>query len=247
MELDIINHFLRITPINKDNVYALFLQQIHNMDSWQPPLTYQQKEQRIQNLEYHCSLYITRLASVHQKYPDLATNVIEGHYDLKNSFIREALYVDPSRAALTDTEHREHDIRRQSHLRVERMGYLLKVINEWNMLEDDEKEEKKDTFLEPPNEDSDYEPELDAESVLGTQDIPQQFPPEEIPQQSPPQEIPQAPRSPLQDISNKRGGFKYTSRNKKKKQKKSKKRRKKSKKRSKKSKQKRKKKKTRTK
>ena len=216
MDLHIINNFLRITPINKANVSVLFLQQIHDMDSWRPPLSPEEKQLRIQELEYHCSLYITKLAFVGHEYPDLATNVLKGKYVLKKSFIIEALYVDPDRRFGTQTLIRQKAIIKQAHLRVIRMGFLLKVINEWNNLDHDKKKEKMDTFLRPSNEDSDYEPELDAESVLGTQDIPQQFPPEEIPQQFPPEEA----RQPLGNIDgNIIGGFKYTSRNKKKKQK----------------------------
>ena len=83
MDLHIINNFLRITPINKANVSALFLQQIHDMDSWRPPLSPEEKQLRIQELEYHCSLYITKLAFVGHEYPDLATNVLKGNYVLK--------------------------------------------------------------------------------------------------------------------------------------------------------------------
>lgn len=241
MDLDI-NIFLRITPITYDNVFEVFLNQIYNLDSAVPPLNPEQKELRIQKLKNQCSLYITRLAIVRHIYRDLATNVINNHYVLRDSFIREALYADPDRRFATDSTMREQAIREQAKLRVIRMGFLLKVINEWNSLQAGEKKNIMESFSTSLNQlgslnqigtDPYSDVELEAGSVLGPEEGRESL--ENI-------------RQPLRNISNtsNRGGFKYTSRNKKKKQKKSKKIRKKSKKRIKKSKHKRKKKKTRT-
>ena len=164
-----LNIFLKIIHISYDNVFEVFLNQIYSLDreveihadGVETPLSPEQKEQRIQELKDQriqelkdqCISYIRRLALVHQVhpdiaiYPDLATNIINNQYQLRNNFLRAAIDADPSRGALTDREHRVRDITLQAHLRVKRMGFLLKVINEWNRLQANEKKNIKENFL----------------------------------------------------------------------------------------------------
>lgn len=230
MDLDI-NIFLRIIPDTPKNIRGVFLNQIYAMHMMN--MNDVLKKEKIQELKDQVILYITsRTGLTTQVDQELATNAIQGNYTLIENFLTEASIQDPNRGILTDTRDRVNAIIDKTKLRVKRMGLLLEVINEWNSLSSDQQKEEIYSFSTSLNQ-GEFDTSSDEETQQQTQQQTQQGT--------------QIRGTPLKDSTNTKGGFKYTSRNKKKKQKKSKKRRKKSKKRSKKSKQKRKKKKTRTK
>ena len=211
---------MNFIPESIEDIHKVFLYGIYDMDRME--MSDYEKKGKIQELKEQVILYITSRTNLTRQDQEIARKVIEGNYTLKRSFLTEASVRDPKRGPLTNRSDRINAIEHQARLRVERMGLLLKVINEWNSLSPDQQQREISSFSTSLNQgQNDTTPEEGYE---------------------------EARRYPLQDITNtlNRGGFKYTSRNKKKKQKKSKKITKKSKKRSKKSKQKRKKKKTRT-
>lgn len=212
-----INSYLSIEQPTLEKVYNVFISQFHAMTV--EGLTDEQKDLQIRQLKVQCMLYIIRRVDTDtQNEDELAELAISEDYYVRTEYFTVAMRVD-ERAPLGDYAPRGNAMLRTTGKLVKRMGFLLKVILDWDRLLPNEKTEKLSQFRQQLNRQNRIRPPF-MEQLTPIS----------------PLNLPERP-VPLRDIGrdiqnqlniNRSAGSKYNSRNKKKKQKKSKKRSKKS-------------------